>query len=151
MVLGLGRSVAIVDKVRGLGLLAAVAALFALAWRVRTQPLRRMLIASAVAGWIVALFGFVLLLAVESSEVGTTSSVLCVEPGASDSTFFPSRWSWLPPGRVCEFPSGDVGPTYLRIPAAVALVAIPTVPIVAVLRRPLDDEADHDELVDSSA
>jgi hypothetical protein len=41
----------------------------------------------------------------------------------------------VPPGQVCEYPSGDVGPTYWRIPAALALGAIPVVTIAVWPRR----------------
>ena len=53
-----------------------------------------------------------------------------------------------PTGTVCDYPTGDVGPTYWRIPAAAAIVGLPGVWVAAwPLRRrePLDAILTNDQ------
>jgi hypothetical protein len=86
---------------------------------------------SAMLLWAVALVPFVGLLAFERYDMGE-HALVCER---SDSSYYPSHWSWLPPGAVCEYPSGDVGPTYWRIPVALSLLATPALAFVVMWPR----------------
>ena len=110
-------------KALGLLIIGLSAASAALALGVPNRPARIVCAVHAAVLWTLALLAFSGLLAVERSSVGT-ESFLCPVPG-QDSSYVSSHWSWIPPGEVCEYASGDVGPTYWRIPAAMLLVAIP--------------------------
>jgi hypothetical protein len=123
-----------VDKVIGLALIGVVCALLVLAWWIPAKPVRRLLAATAIAAWVVALLGFLGVLALESAQLGPASGD-CPIPGPDDSAVAASHWSWVPPGAVCEYAGGEVGPTYWRVPAAIGLVAIPVATTAAWPRR----------------
>jgi hypothetical protein len=105
-----------------------------LAWRITHPWTRGLFVATAFVVWIGSLLLFAGLLTLERTDIGT-SSLTCPASG-TDSTYYPSHWSWIPPGEVCERPTGDVGPTALRIPFAGALFVIPVVAVLAWPRRP---------------
>ncbi len=120
-------------KLVGFGAIAAAYALFGLAWLMRMRPLRVLFGVAAAVVWVAAVFGFFAVLAFEAFDVGQYP-IECPVPG-HDSDVVPSHWSWLPPGEVCEYPSGEVGPTYWRIPAAAFLIGFPFVAAAVWPRR----------------
>jgi hypothetical protein len=122
-----------VAKVDGLVVIGVSLALVVLASRVANRWMRLIFAVAAGAIWLLSLFAFVGLLALEDFDVGP-AAFLCPVPG-QDSNYAPSHFSWIPPGEVCDFPSGDLGPTYWRIPAALALVAIPAAPFWVLPRK----------------
>ena len=117
-------TVACVTKVDGLVLIGSVVVLIALAWWMPLRSVRILLAVTAAVLWVIALLAFLGVLALESIDTGP-ASMGCPLPGGDDSAVAASHWSWVPPGEVCEYPSGEVGPSYWRIPAAIALLAIP--------------------------
>ena len=92
---------------------------------------RSTLLATATVLWVVAVLAFAALLGWESRDVGRFDFV-CEGPG-HESSYVESEWSWMPPGRVCKFDSGDEGPTWWRVPALAALIALPVAS--ALIRR----------------
>ena len=96
----------------------------ALAFREADPKFRRQWRAIAFVMWVLATVPFVGLLAFEREETGLESSLTCPLPN-EDSTGAPSHWSWVPPGIVCEYPHGDEGPGYWRLPVVLALIGIP--------------------------
>jgi hypothetical protein len=128
------RSVAAVEQAGEILFAGTLGVLALLAWRVPVRRRRRALVVGFAALWLIAVAIFSSVLESEHSDVGPPS-VACPVPG-DDSSTSPSRWSWIPPGEVCELPAGDVGPTDLRIPFAGALLVIPVALIVAWPRRP---------------
>ena len=120
-------------KFVGLLVVAIAAHLAFLAWWIPTKSVRVFLAATAAILWFVSCFAFVGLLAYEAIE-SSGSSMHC-PVGNDNSEFVPAHWSWAPPGVVCEYPSGDVGPTYWRIPAALVLAVIPPLAVAAWPRR----------------
>ena len=110
-------------KFVGLGVIATAYALFALAWLIRIRVVRLVCGVAAAVVWIAATFGFLGVVAFEAFDTGQYP-INCPVTG-HDSDSVPSHWSWLPPGEVCEYPSGATGPTYWRIPAVLLLVGFP--------------------------
>jgi hypothetical protein len=87
---------------------------------------------------LVLLIAFIWMLALERNPVFEDT---CPLGGTSD---VPSanHWSWVPPGAVCDYHGGDVGPTYWRIPAGIAIVALPGVWMAAFPYRRRDENDD---------
>ena len=123
-------------KAGGLLLVAWVLVVVLRATRVRDARHRRRLLVAGLGLQLVAVLAFIALLDYEHSDIpaGLNCEVL---PGPDDSNYPPSHWSWLPPGEVCEYPTGDAEPTWWRVIAAGALLAPPVV-IAAAWRRPAD-------------
>jgi hypothetical protein len=113
-----------VGKLLGLLLIATVVGLAYLAWRTPSPRARGTFAAAAILLWFVACIAFATLLGFEMVATGGTPAT-CTGHHVDDSDGAPSRWSWLPPGQVCEYPSGDSGPTYWRIPALAVLLVLP--------------------------
>ena len=104
---------------------AILAWIVVLARRADPGSYRRLWLCSiALVGWVVLAFAFAGLLAYEHSDVSATGSLGC-DIAHEDSSFAQSHWSWLPPGEVCEYASGDHGPSKGRVAYAVALLALP--------------------------
>lgn len=81
----------------------------------------------------IAALAFIALLAFDRSD-----PFACPIPGR-DSELAESHWTWFPPGNVCDYETGDVGPTYWRVPAGLAIVAMPGVWVTAWALRRRDD------------
>jgi hypothetical protein len=128
------RSVAGMEEVAEPVVLLLLVLLTVLAGRIHSRPARLLLVASAAAVWFTSVIGFVAVLGLEHSDVGP-ASLDCPVPGGDGSTGAPSRWTWIPPGEICEYASGEVRATYMRIPFALGLVVIPVVAVVAWPRR----------------
>ncbi|HTL85382.1 MAG TPA: hypothetical protein VL856_09375 [Acidimicrobiia bacterium] len=120
-------------KFWGMGFIILVIPLAIVASLTRRPIVRFVSAVAAVTLWASASLAFVGLLAIEHSDISVQASLSCPVKN-NDSEFVPSHWSYLPPGVVCEYPLGEVGPTYWRIPAAVVLIAVP---ISFVVFRPL--------------
>lgn len=111
----------------GLFLIVVVIDLLVLAWYIPTKAVRALLATLAITLWFACSFAFVGLLTFE--YIATTACPI------DDSVSAPGHWSWVPPGIVCEYPAGDAGPSYWRIPALVMLAAIPPIGVAAWPRR----------------
>jgi hypothetical protein len=112
-------------------MVAGVVLVVALAWRSDRASYRRLwLCAIAAVIWALLCFAFVGLLAFEHSDVSSYGASLECPIANEDSNNAPSHWSWVPPGEVCEYPTGDRGPGRGRIAFAVALRALPIATIV---------------------
>jgi hypothetical protein len=121
----------------GLGLIGFVYLLMLGSLAARGE-IRIMLGVAAILLNVAAAVGFIGLLALEHDS--PFESTACPIPRA-DSDYAPSHFSWIPPGRVCDYPTGDVGPTYWRIPAAIAIVGLPGAWVALwPLRRRAEDE-----------
>lgn len=127
--------------VPGLVLIGVICALVGVAACVRGRSVQRVLGVSLFL-WVFATLAFAALLLWEAEGINGASDLnSCPVPG-QDSTYAPSKWSWLPPGAVCEFKHGDVGPTWWRVPALFALIGAPVGAAVVAKRRdaPIADE-----------
>jgi hypothetical protein len=129
-----------VAKFLGLLWIAGVVALTVGAWRSPSRRTRTTAGVLAILFWCTATVAFLGLLAVEAGDSGS-GMFGCAAPSGQSAEPPPSRWSWLPPGEVCEYASGDVDPTYWRIPAAVALLACPLIAAAFWPRRPAESTA----------
>ncbi len=141
-------SLFLVEKFLGLALIVGSGVCGAGAWFIEARYLRRILFGIAIVSWVVALFAFLGLLALESADTSSTGSIACPVATAS-SELAPGRWSNFPPGEVCEYASGDVGPTYWRVPAALLLVVVPIGVVAMGLRRRDDAEVPPAEFVNA--
>jgi hypothetical protein len=66
----------------------------------------------------VALFGY---LTWEKSEVSPTADTSCHRVDPQDSNYTPSKWRWIPPGRVCVDEGREFGqPTWRRVVVVIA-------------------------------
>jgi hypothetical protein len=122
------------DIAFGLGYLVVIGVVGTTAWFVEIAFVRRMLLGMAILLWAIGCFAFIAVLAVEHSDVSRFGSISCPVSSA-DSTYAPSHWSSVPPGEVCEYAAGDVGPGYWRVVTAVGLIVLPLSAIVAWPRR----------------
>jgi hypothetical protein len=96
---------------------------------------RRNLLVVALGLWLVAIVAFVGLLHLERGPYAG-ADVCHALPGGDDSAFPRTHFEWLPaPGAVCEYPSGDVGPTLWRGAVAVVLAGLPLTVAALTLRR----------------
>ncbi len=127
----------------GLGLIAFVYLLMLASLAARGKE-RVALGVAAVALIVVAAVAFIGLLALERDDGSLITS--CAIP-TSDSDYAPSHWTWVPPGKVCDYTTGDVGPTYWRLPAAIAIVAFPGVWVLLWPRRRRDTDAPLDAIL----
>ena len=59
----------------------------------------------------------------------------CQVRGGDDSQFEPGRWSWIPPGLVCNDPGGDATPTYWRVPWLLGFTVLPVDAAIAMRRK----------------
>src|SRR5262245_33365052 len=99
----------------GLLVIAASVVFLTLGLHARFRTLRVGFLVLAYVLWIPAALAFMTLLSFEAGSVqdgGSTFSA-CYGTESSESAP-PSHWSWIPPGQVCDYRSGDVGPTYWR-------------------------------------
>jgi hypothetical protein len=110
-----------------MSLIVLVVDLAVLAWFIPVKLVRGFLAFLAMTLWFACFFAFAGLLTFESIDSATCP--------IEDSVYASSHWSWVPPGAVCEYPAGDAGPTYWRIPALLMLAAIPPLAVVAWPRR----------------
>jgi hypothetical protein len=91
----------------------------------RASYRRLLLCVTATIMWALISFAFVGLLAFEHSNVDSRGSLDCPRDH-DDSSYAPSRWSWMPPGEVCEYADGESGPSHGRIGfAIVSTVVLP--------------------------
>src|SRR5689334_11437793 len=104
----------------GLAFVFVYVVLFVVALTTHGMP-RVWAAAGAIVLWILTTTAFVALLGIEGP--GQRSDPYC--PGATSESYggAPSHWQWVPVGKVCEYPEGDVGPTNWRVPVEFALLA----------------------------
>lgn len=78
-----------------------------------------------IAAWIGYAFFVGCMTVTVGSEASNLGEDACFNGG--DSTFYDAHWTWTPPGRVCEYPTGDAGPDVGRF---VWLGAVAVFPVV---------------------
>jgi hypothetical protein len=127
-----------VDVAFGLGYLLVIGVVGSVASFVEIALVRRLLLGIAIVLWGIGCLAFVSVLAIERSDVSRYGSISCPISGA-DSAYAPSHWSNVPPGEVCEYPSGNAGPGYGRVAIAAGLIALPLAALVGWPRRRTPD------------